>query len=173
MNLRTLSERINKEITIHNNDVAAHFLHNQREIQQLANISLSIMQNTFSDVKTMGHLKNLPQTQKVFSETLTYICDDIHKHGRWSFWHYSGLCLISCFAYLELLKANKHQTIDLSAPKTWANPDHEVAIITINYIAGRLYPKSLARLQAIGDEDDVDVSDLCGAIKQKIDLLHQ
>jgi hypothetical protein len=171
ISLRTLSDRIAKQINVDNNDVNARYLPNQREIQKLANVSLDILVSNFESIKTIGSLRKLKKTQLVFEETLAFINSSVKEKGVWSFWHHSGLCLISCFAYVELLKKNKHQTINLSDEKNWADPNWEIAVLTTNYIAGRLYPSSLAKLMQIGEGDDVNISDLCNVIVKKIEIL--
>lgn len=168
MDLRQLSDQINSRIKTHNNDVQAHHLPNQREIQQLANISLSMLEVTFDEFKDVGHLRKLEKTKLVFAELLSFIVDDIKKNGRWSFWHYSGLCLITCFAYMELLKQGKHQTLNLSDEALWTETNYETAVLAINYIAGRLYPKALAELMTIGNDDKVNLTELCQIIRRRI-----
>lgn len=171
MDLQTLSNKIEKKIKIFNYDVEARFLPNQREIQKLANVSLDLIVRDFSVIKTIGALNKLPETQKSLDNLLSLLDENIKKNHYWSFWHYSGLCLLTCFAYLVLLKKRKHQTIDLSKDSTWADPDWQVGVITINYIAGRMYPSSLAILMQISEEDDVSIEDLCLYIVKQVSLV--
>jgi hypothetical protein len=102
---------------------------------------------------------------------LNLINDDIRENKRWSFWHYSGLSVITCFAYLELIKKDKHKEIDLADPKVLITPNWEVATLIINYLAGRLYPKGLSEIQKISEQPDVDIDVLCKTIAKKIKLL--
>ncbi len=159
--LRALSERIRKEIKIENHDVQGEIRPNIRELRAASQASLELLIQRFHDWKNVGTLRKLPKTQLVFEEVLLTIKDDIDQHGRWSFWHYSTLCLITCFAYLKLIEQEKNKTLKLQDPAVWDSHPWESAVLTINFVAGVLHPTALSRLQSIAQSDDVDIRDMC------------
>lgn len=171
--LHALSETIRKEIQVRENDVEPMYLPNLREIRGMANIALDILISDFSRWSIVGEAKALHKSRAVFEKTMHAIKKDLDTHQRWSFWHYSGLCLITCLAYAALIKQQKHKTIDLSQQSTWINPDWEVATLAINYVSGRLYPNGLARLVDIANKPGMDIEQMCNVLIYNMHKLHQ
>ena len=170
--LKSLSEQIAKEIRLNEKDISPRYLPNQQQIRGLSHVSLDILVREFEEWKQQGKLRKWHKTQAIFKNTLESINKDIQQHGYWSFWHYSLLCLITSFAHMELIKHNKHKTIDLSEQSTWYSPNWEVAVLSINYVAGRLYPEGLSRIHSLAQKQGADIKDVCNALMHYMKQLH-
>ena len=171
--LKLLSEKIAQEIHLTEKDIAPVYLPNQKEIRGLSQISLDILVREFEEWKQQGKLKKWVKTQVIFKKTLEDINEDIEKHGYWSFWHYALLCIITSFAYIELIKKGKHKTIELNKQSTWYSPNWEVAVLSINFVAGQLYPEGLARVQRLAEKQNADIKDVCQSLSMYMKQLHK
>jgi len=170
--IRSLSERITQAIKLENNDVPSIILPQQREMANMSRLSLDLLVRDLKSWTPIG-LPNKKWTKviNVFERTILSINADINKNGRWSFWHYSAICQVTCFAYLDLIKREKHNTINLNDPKVWDSASWEEAVLTLNFISGRLYPNALSRLQEISANDDVSIEDVCKTLLWHINQL--
>lgn len=171
ISLHTLRDRIDKRIAQEENDITPKYLPNQREIRTLSNLALDIIIRDFEDIKKAGQLRKLKKTQVVFESTIKAVNDDIKKHGFWSFWHYAAICSVTCFAYLKLLKQNKHHTIELNKEDTWVDANWEVAVLSINFVSAELFKEKLSILLEINQSDDVDIRSFCEILLKKIERL--
>lgn len=171
LTLRSLNERIEKEIYRGQHDIEPRYLPNQRDVRGLSQLCLDLLVRDFHDMKKHGLLRRLKKTQNVFENTLKAVKKDLEKNGHWSFWHYSALCLITCFAHLKLIQDEKHNKLHLDQQSTWVNPNWEHAVLSINYLSAQLFPKHLEKLQAINGSDDVDIKIMCNLIVRNIEKL--
>jgi hypothetical protein len=169
--VRTLSERIESQIKIHENDVTPQYSADQREIKGLANWALDILVRDVESWTKKGKLRKFKKTRPIFIETLKAIKADLNEHQHWSFWHFGGICFLTCFAYEKLLNENKHKSIDLSKQETWASTGWEEAVLAINYVTGKRYPNGLQRLVKVAGEPDVNSKTMCEFILKRISML--
>jgi hypothetical protein len=171
--LRSLSEKIEKEILLQNNDVPPVFHHSIRGIRAFCEASIDLLMRDMEVWTKIGRLKKLHKSRNVFIETLTQAKNDLDNNKHLSFWHFGVICFTTCFAYEELLKQGKHQSIELNAQSTWNDPNWEVAVIFLNFSAGKLYPTALSTLNDIFKQPDVDASDACKFLLKRISMLSQ
>lgn len=170
--LLELSELINKEIRITENDVAPRYLPNQKQIRNISELSLDVIADNFDKLKKKGSLFVLPSTQDVFEHYFFLFRGDIKKRGYWSYWHYFAFSIITSFSYEEMVKSKKHESIRLDDPANWNPPTFEVAILALNYVTGQLHPDAIYSLKAFSEREGVSVKDLFQIIELKIKKLH-
>lgn len=177
ISLRTLGERIEKLINIENNDIEPNYLPYQREVPGTSKLCLDLLYANQDALMVSGELKKLKASQPVFKELLAFVKEDVEKNNRWSFWHYSALITITCFHYFECFKQKKHETINLSDPEVWTNPDKaaplDVATLTIKFLTAQMYPSALVNLQKAIDGPDVDIKTTANYLKRRINLLNK
>jgi hypothetical protein len=167
-----LSELINKEIRITENDVEPRYLPNQKEIRSISEISLDVIADNFDKLKKTGKLFVLSNSQGVFEHYFFLFRGDIKKRGYWSYWHYFAFTIITCFAYEELIRAKKHKTIKLNDPANWNPPSFEMSVLAFNYVSAQLYPNAIYSLRAFSEKKNVSIKDLLQLIEFKIKKLH-
>jgi hypothetical protein len=168
ISLRTLSERISREIHLSENDVEPRYLPNQRDIRNMSQVVLDVLIRRREELSSTGQLKKLEKTQPIFLDALSEIKNNVVEHGYWSFWHYSALTVITCFSYLEALKQGKHKNLSLSDQDNWTDPSLDVAVLSINYITGQLYPDAISKLQRISEQPDVNIETLVQYLLRQI-----
>lgn len=172
VSLSDLSNLIDKEIRIHENDVEPRYLPNQQDLRNISDISIDVFAEHFEKLKKKGALFYLEKTQKAFEETFFTLRGDIKKRGYWSYWHYFAFSLITCFAYEELIKTKKHETVKLDDPANWNPPSLEVAVLAFNYVSTQLYPDAIYSLKAFSDRKNVSIIDLLELMEHKIKKMH-
>ena len=175
--LRSLSELFEREIHLVNNDVTPVMSLNAKSIRGASDIIVDVHIRDRSSWLSQGQIKKLSKKNRqrvedIFIDTLYFIKNDLTKHQHWSFWHYAGLCLITCFAYERLCLQGKHSSIDLSLDETWANLDWEAGILAINFFSAKLYKGAMIKLHSMNTGPNGDIKDMCEWIQKRIKILH-
>lgn len=171
--LRTLSALIEKEIKIEEFDVVPQYFPHSKNLIELSHISIDIIIRDFDIMMESGCIKKLKlkKTIPIFRSALLKVKKDLNQNGRWSFWHFALLMIITSINYAYLGKQGKFKTIDLNKQETWDNPNFEVAVIAINIVAQKLYPSAMAKLVEIANKKDVDINIMCNTLLRNITLL--
>lgn len=174
--IRSLSKQIEKEIKISTFDCPPVYHPQIREFRKLANVSLDILIRDLDimfqeDFIKKLKLKNFKKTIPIFKSALMQVKENLTKHERWSFWHFSILIIITSIHYAEMCKKNKHKTINLNDQKNWNNPNHEVAILSITFVAGTLYEHSLPKLLKLNNQKDMDIKIMIDTLLRNMNKL--
>jgi hypothetical protein len=174
--LRNLSEQIEKKIRLVNHDVEPIPHPSIRGIRAFCEVSFDILIRDLETWTSQGRITKLKnkgeKSISAFIDTIKQAKHDLDKHRHLSFWHFGVICYTTCFAYEELLKQKKHVTIALNEQSTWNNPNWEVAVLFLNFAAGKLYPNALTVLKEVCDQPGVDAQDVCRFLLKRINMLH-
>ena len=171
--LISMSRRIEKEIHLENADVTPLPLMNLQELRKLSEVCLSLIVNELDVMINYAELKELKKSRLVIRDLILFLDSDIKENQYFSYWHYAGLCFATGPNYLKAINEGKLTALDLSLQTTWDNPNFEVGIIGVNFVAGKLYPNALARFHNLTNEKDVNILDVSRFLKKRIKILHE
>lgn len=143
VSLQSYSDLVRKKIALVQHDVEPQFLPNLREIRSGSQFCMDLIHSRMPAMLLAGGVPSHPGLSQVFEQSYQALVANIRKHQRWSFWHYTLVCVITSLAYAEMLQKGEHKSISLNEQSTWDSPDEKVAILFFNYVAGQLYPKAL------------------------------
>jgi hypothetical protein len=175
VNLRNLGERIEKLIKIEDNDIEPNYVYFQKEIPAMSKMCLDLIHQNFDELLSSGKIRKIKSAHPILRDLIVFVKNDIEKHGRWSFWHYSALTIITCFRYLECIQQNKHNTLDLSNPEKWlaegSSYTLDAATLTLKYMTAKMYPSALENIMKAIDGPDVDMNVASRYLKKRIEML--
>lgn len=146
LSLSDYSQMVRDQIAIIEHDVEPQYLPNLREVRDGSVFCLDVLQSHFSTLMKMGGVQTHSGLSRVFNEAFDILISNVKKHQRWSFWHYTMVCVITSLPYAEMISKGEHKTFALDNPKNWEDPDVRLAVLFFNYVAGRLYPDALPKI---------------------------
>lgn len=172
LGLRDLSTIIEKEILIAEHDVQPVYLPNIKEIRIASTFLIDILYHQFDDFKMVGNGKHLKKSIPVLRKILSFVRSDIKTNGRWSFWHFMAVGIITATAHEELIRKNKNRTINLNDQTTWDSPDWQVATLFFYFSSEQLYKTHMTNFIKVQARDDVDIETLSRLLVRKIKALN-
>ena len=172
LGLRDLSTIIEKEILIAEHDVKPVYLPNIKEIRIASTSLVDVLYHQFDDFAKVGNGKHLKKSIPVLKKLLSFVRSDIKVHGRWSFWHFMAIGIVTATAHEELIRKNKNRTIDLNNQETWASPDWQMATLFFYFSSHKLYKNHMTNFIKVQARDDVDVETLSRLLVRKIKTLN-
>lgn len=172
LGLKDLSELIEKEILIAEHDVQPVYLPNLKQIRDGSTAMLDVLYHQFDEFKKVGRAKWMKKSTPVLHNLLNFVHADIKRNGRWSFWHFMSVGIVTALAHEELVKKNKHATIKLSDQATWANPDWQVATLFFYFCSAQLYKSQMIKFMELQARGDIDIETLSRYLVRKIKLIN-
>lgn len=146
LSLSDYSKLVSEKIAIIQHDVEPRYVTDLPDIRKMSMFCVDMLQSHLTVLLKQGGIPAYPGLDRVFREAFEFLSFNLKKHKRWSFWHYTLVCVITSLPYAEMIARGDHKTIDLNKQEVWDNPDYRAPTLFFNFVAGKLYPEDLPKI---------------------------
>jgi hypothetical protein len=172
--LAHLSEMIHKKLDTVGRDIEPDYHPHTSEMRETTKMCLIVLMSKKDETSTRPKSSCAPLKlfKQDFPALVDFIANDIDKNGYISFYHYLGLLTALSHHYADCIKEGKNKTVNLADSKNWEDPTHDMAVMTLYFIAGLLFKIPLQEHSEIFGASDAQITDIIAYTKYHIDKMN-